>query len=357
MTSIDVLPARALTPETWTAWGAAQASTAELDSPFFRPELTQITASVRDDVEVAVIRDGGRAAGFFPFQRGPGNIAQPVVGRLSEFHGVIAPPDLDWTPEQLLRAADLRSWHFDHLPLSQRRFHPYVWGEAQSPCMDLSHGYEAYREALRRQGSSLAQAERKGRKLAREVGPLRFEFHTDDRAVLEQLIDWKTQQHERTGMLQVMKVEWVVQLLDRVRQIQTPEFSGPLSALYAGETLMAVHLGVCSQQALHIWFPAYNRDYEQYSPGLVLLLELARTAAARGIARIDFGRASERYKENFSNASVPIAEGSIDRRWVHGRVHRNWFRMKRWMRNSPWRTQLEAPLNATRRLRQWLAFR
>jgi CelD/BcsL family acetyltransferase involved in cellulose biosynthesis len=357
MSNIRVLPASQFSVDQWADWEKIQAGVPGLDSAFFHPELTRLTSQVREDVEVAVIENGRTSVGFFPFQRGPRGIAQAVTGRLSEFHGVIVDPSAQWTPSELMRTCGLSSWHFDHLPVTQAHFQPYVWSQSGSPYMDLSRGYEAYRTEQRSKGSSLAQAERKSRKLAREVGPLRFEFHTDEAEVFSSLLEWKTAQHDRTGVLSVLHVEWVTALLGKLAQVQGNNFGGLLSSLYAGDELVAVHLGLYSRAALHIWFPAYDCHYERYSPGLILLLELARAAADRGFHRIDFGRGSERYKANFKSGDIPIAEGSVDRRLVTRNIHRSWHDTKQWMRSSPWGKQLEKPLNATRRLRQWFAFR
>ena len=210
---------------------------------------------------------------------------------------------------------------------------------------------------MRRSGSSLAQVERKARKLEREVGALRFEFHSQDPAVFSSLLDWKTAQYRRTRRLEILATSWVVNLLETVRQTDTPGFGGPLSALYAGDQLVAVHLGLRSRTALHIWFPAYNLRFERFSPGLVLLLRLAEACAARGMARIDFGHGEERYKSNFKTGHIAIAEGAVGRGFLRSTLHATWYRTKRLIRSSRWRRQLEAPLVASQKFRQWVAFR
>lgn len=346
-----------LSEEHWSAWRRIQEARPDLDSPFFSPGLTRAVASVRPDVEIAVISDSGRIVGFFPFQRGPRGVAQSVAGRLSEFHGVIDEQGAAWNPEQLLDGCRLNSWHFDHLPVSQATFRPRIWGEANSPFMDLRDGFDAYRKRMRAGGSSLSQVERKARKMAREIAPLRFEFHTPDPEAFHALLCWKTQQHRRTRVLPVLQVQWVRRLLERVRLTDEDGFRGVFSVLYAGAQPAAVHLGLCSRTAMHIWFPAYNVEFEQYSPGLILLLELAKAASDRGLQRIDFGRGGERYKEDFKTGDTLIAEGSIDRRRLVRAMHRGWYHAKSTIRRSPWRTQLELPLIASRKLRQWLAFR
>jgi CelD/BcsL family acetyltransferase involved in cellulose biosynthesis len=128
------------------------------------------------------------------------------------------------------------------------------------------------------------------------------------------------------------------------------------SVLKAGGETIAVHLGMRTATNLHIWFPAYTIEHEKYSPGLVLLLELAKEGAAKGILRIDFGKGHDRYKHNFKSGEVMIAEGAVEHRFVAGTLRRYWHHTKNWIRSSRFSRQLEAPINATRRLMQWLAF-
>ncbi len=348
--------ARDLTEEDWLLWQQIQESRTDLENPFFHPVLTRSVASVRDDVEIIILKNAVETVGYFPFQRCAGNIAQSIVGRLSELHGVISKPFIHFEPDEMLRAAGLRAWHFDHLPISQHQFENHTWGESGSPIMDISEGYDVYRNVVKKNGSSLKQVERKSRKMAREVGELKFEFHSTDECSFQKLIEWKSEQHHRTGVLQIMKVEWVTALLNLLRQTDTNGFKGQFSTLHAGDNLVAVHLGLRSKSVLHIWFPAYNVQFEKYSPGLVLLLEMAKQSAEENLVRVNMGKGEERYKANFKTGDIPIAEGTVDLRPLSPQLRRGWFNIKRWIRTSPYRKQLEIPLTASRKLRQWNAF-
>ncbi len=350
------LPATELTREEWSHWSAVQLADPSLHSPWFRPELVRLTASVRKDVEVVVMSDRGGRVGFFPFQRGRHGKAQAVVGRLSEFHGAVCPAGLLWSPKDLCRACGITSWHFDHVPASQVAFNPYVWGKALSPYIDLASGYGEYRLDKKRSGSRLEEVDRKSRKLERECGPLRFEFHSQDPEVFSSLLEWKSAQYRRSKILQVFRFPWVVSLLEAVRACDAELWGGPLSALYAGDQLVAVNMGLRSRSALHVWFPAYNLAYSRYSPRLILLLRLAEASAERGIRRIDLGTGNERYKAEFKTGDSVIAESSVGRRSHSARMHGAWYGAKRRIQRSRWRPQLEIPLVLTRRMRQWLRF-
>lgn len=347
-----------LSAEERDLWHQLQDSNPDLDSPFFCLEWIDAVAGVRPNLEVAVLEQSGEIVGFFPFQRGGGGeVGRPAPNRLSEFHGLIARPGLSFDAAAMLRQCRLLAWHFDHLIASQAPFQPHHWSRATSPYMDLSQGFEAYVAARRESGSSLpTEVARKSRKLGREVGPLRFELHAREDDVFRALLDWKTEQHGRTRRLEVLQTPWLIQLLETLRRIDTPRFSGRLSALYAGDHLVAVHLGLASAKSLHVWFPAFSLEYARFSPGIILLMEMARVAAAGGVRRIDLGKGPERYKGEFMTGTTEIAEGSVDLRVAHRTARRAWHGTKRWILASPRRAALARPLEWSRRWRQRRAF-
>jgi CelD/BcsL family acetyltransferase involved in cellulose biosynthesis len=345
-----------MTAAHWQSWTQFQSADRAVENPFFSPEFTHGIAAVRPDVEIAVIRNDGEIAGFLPLQR-DGRHSHPVCGRLSEFHGVIARQGADWSPSDLVKACGLASWRFDHLPDAQTQFAQFIWGHKPSPYMDLGAGFAAYRELQRKAGSTLSQTERKARKLEREVGPLRLEWHTGARDVMDSLIAWKTAQYQRTKRLAIFRHAWVGNMLRELQSIKSPTFQAPMSALYAGDKLLAVHQGITSPTVLHIWFPAYSIEFESYSPGLVLLLKLAEAAAGRGIRRVDFGPGEERYKQCFKSGDLLMAQGYVSHNRLATGLRNAWYGAKVQIRRSPFRPVLEAPLNASRRLRQWLTFK
>ena len=165
-----------------------------LDSPFFRPEFTQCVATVRDDVEIAVLEEAGRPVGFFPYQRERGDIGRPVGGYMAEFQGVILSAGRECSPRDLVRGCGLRAWHFDHLTL-QAGFQPYQWLTAASPYMDVSRGFDAYQASRNQDSNQIRQMLRKTRKVQREIGPVRYEPHCTAGGVLDTLIAWKMEQH------------------------------------------------------------------------------------------------------------------------------------------------------------------
>jgi CelD/BcsL family acetyltransferase involved in cellulose biosynthesis len=299
-----------LAAEHRSVWLELQRHNADLASPYFCPEFVMAVAAVRDDVMITVLEDGGKVVGFFPFQRGRFGSGRPVGGSLSDYHGAILADGATFDVDDLLRESRLGLWTFDHLIASQSSFAAYHRARAVSPALDLSRGYAAYRKRLKDAGRERAtQFDRKARKLARDVGPLRFEAHTTDRRVLSQVLEWKSEQCKRTGVADFFALSWTRDLVERILAIREPHFSGELSALMAGDHLVAAHLGMRSSRAWHWWFPVYDHAFGPYSPGGILLLHVAEEAARRGLEMLDLGKGDDSYKVSFADREIPLAEG------------------------------------------------
>jgi CelD/BcsL family acetyltransferase involved in cellulose biosynthesis len=284
------------------AWRSIQEREPRFESPYFCPEFTRAVGAVRDDVRVVVIENDGRPAGFFPHQRAAWGRGSPVGGALSDYHGVIAAPAAEWSVVELMRAARLSVWSFDHLVDTTGRFAPYVTASAAaSPQIDLA-GFEPPPDFAR-----------KARKLAREVGELAFSLHDPGSGALGRLFEWKSEQYRRTGLADAFGVRWTRALLRRLMITETPSFAGACSVLRAGDEIVAVHAGMRSRGVLHWWFPTYHARYAAYSPGILLLLHIAAAAAAAlGIDKIDLGKGDARYKRSLMTGATPLREGSVE---------------------------------------------
>lgn len=333
MSPIELYRASELPASYWDRWSETQLENPALASPQFRPEWVQILAQVQPDIEVGIIRPGGKPAAFFPFQRTRSAAAGPVGGVLTDIHGIIAPANMRIDFRQLLAGCRLRSWRFDHVPVDQCWLRPYQLEIDPAPVVDLSYGFEAYwNEKQHSHKSWCKQLQRKERKLARDVGPVRFEPHSTAPEALGQLLKWKSQQLSETGMRNPYHEAPTRAILESVVSCETDYFTGCLSALYAGDRLVAALLGQKSGKHLNAWIPSYDVDYAQYSPGAILHMHLARSMADEGITRIELGRGMNPLKRVLGSWDSPLAIGSADTRrigkLVSGIVHHVRFQMK-----------------------------
>src|SRR5438045_3593270 len=79
-------------------WLDIQQQSAVYASPYFRPEFTRSVAAVRQDVEIAVLKQDQATVGYWPFQRGKLNLGRPIGGKMSDYHGPIVRPDTRLDP-------------------------------------------------------------------------------------------------------------------------------------------------------------------------------------------------------------------------------------------------------------------
>ncbi len=310
---IRVIPGREIPPDLIGIWRVLQQSNPALVSPYFCPEFTQAVAAVREDVEIAVLEDGNRVVGFFPYQRGPQDVAVPVGGIFSDYQGLVCAPGFECDPRELLKSCRIVAWDFDHLLTAQTCFAPFHLHTEPSPQIDVSRGYETYAAGRRAAGSE--QIKKCGnlmRRIEREVGPLRFVAHSADVTLLVRVLAWKSQQYLGSSKPDLFALGWTRPLVERIHAMQAEDFAGMLSLLYAGERLVAGHFGMRSWTVWHYWFPSYDEEIAKYSPGLILLLKMAEYAPSAGLRVIDLGKGLSLYKERLMSNAVELAAGSVE---------------------------------------------
>jgi len=206
----------------------------------------------------------------------------------------------------------------------------------ESPYLDLRDGWAGFTGEQARRGSDLLRSVgQKTRKAEREAGPVRFEFDTIDRGAYERLIEWKSARRAHTGTFDVLSLAWMREMLDRILETRTDPFAGVLSVLYVGDQVGAVHLGMRSDTVMHYWFAAYNHQLQRYSPGLILLLQMVKSAADSGITMLRLGKGDEAYKGRFANGATSVASGSVDCRLTRRVANAFWYAARRVSHHSP----------------------
>ncbi|MEV5015992.1 GNAT family N-acetyltransferase [Streptomyces sp. NPDC053780] len=303
-------------------WRDIRAKSTAPRNPFMEPEFTDVVGRVRPRARVAVLYDGGEAAGFLPHERGPLGQGRAIGLGVSDCQGAVLRQGLAPDPRGLLRACSLSSLAFDNLEAEQGLFVPYAAEEHTTYVIDVEKGYEAYENVLRTQAPKFLKTTlAKERRLGRQTGGVRFVFDEREPAALRTLVEWKSAQYRRTGRRDRFAQEWISRLVGRLAQTRAPECTGTLSVLYAGGRPVAAHFGLRSATVLACWFPAYDPDFAKYSPGLVLHLRMAEAAAAEGIGLLDMGRGPAEYKDSLKTGELPVYEGAATRPGTGAALH------------------------------------
>ncbi|CAL9340902.1 hypothetical protein SUDANB145_00264 [Streptomyces sp. enrichment culture] len=311
-----------LGPDDIKMWREIRALTGAPANPFLDPVFTAAVGRVRPGARVAVLQQDGTPVGYFPYEKGLLGRGRAIGLGVSDSQGAVLRPGIRIEPRRLLRACSLASWEFDNLEDGQGAFAAHAVEELASPVVDIDAGYDRYLERLRRDAPGfLRQTLAKERKLARQVGEVRFVLDCRDPAVLRELMRWKSAQYRRTGRRDRFAQEWINTLVGLLAQSGEPECRGLLSVLYAAGRPVAAHFGLRSATVLSWWFPAYDRAYGKYSPGLVLHLRMLEAAAADGIRMVDLGTGPARYKDSLKTRDLRVYEGAVVRPVPGGAAH------------------------------------
>ncbi|MFD9906251.1 GNAT family N-acetyltransferase [Streptomyces sp. NPDC059063] len=317
------------------AWHRAMDESPDFANPFLAPEFAAGIGRYRDGARVAVLREGGEAVGFFPYERGAFGVGRAIGLGLSDCQALVHRPGVTWNARELLRACALSTFEFDHLVEEQKPFGRYVTGTFASPVIDVKVGDGSYAEWLRGAYPGLAKTTlKKERRLSRDLGEMRFVFDERDPGALRTLMRWKSAQYRRTGRMDRFSRPWIVDLVEHLSQLRGAHFTGVLSVVYAGDRPVAAHFGPRSRTVFAAWFTAYDPDLRYYSPGLIMHLRMTEAAGREGVRLIDMGRGDKEYKDWLKTRELRVGEGFATRPHPVAAAHRLWRRPVRGLRNT-----------------------
>ena len=291
-------------------WRRIQAATGMRD-PFLSAEFACCVGLAFREARVAVIDDGAQRIGFLAFMKGRFGAAHALAGYLANMQGFVAAPG-DWTIERVLRAAGIERFEFARWNAAQPLPGPHR--RLDMPVIDLSDGFAAFLSAARARGGRLIKTmDQKRRSEERRDPDLRFEFCTEDLAVLDRLLAWKSQWLRRTGRDDVLADPRVRELIELTTAYRSPSFRGAVSCLRSGDRVLAVFCDLLGEGTLDGWWSAYDPDAGARSPGSVGLLCNIEAATQHEITSFHLGPGSAPQKVKLANRAITVIDGRFER--------------------------------------------
>ncbi|MEP1231641.1 MAG: GNAT family N-acetyltransferase [Litorimonas sp.] len=302
-----------LTAQDWAAWTDMRKGNPALISPYFHPDYVRKIAAVNAGSPIHIIcaYKDEENIGFLAVQGG--NFARPAGAPLSDFHGIIQAKDTQLNFSDILKDTGISAYHFSAAVGVDDLADNQVIKRERTAALDLTTTAQDWRDGLdssyRRHMKS---TRRRIRKAEESIGPRRFVFNSDDPKVFEHLMAWKFKKFEDTGKYNVLSVDWTMAL---IRELwETPTQNGlrcDLHALYLGERLAAVDLGLSDGPVFHSWIVAYDHEFQNFAPGIQLLEGLIDEAVALGYSRIDMGAGLDGYKRHYATHGHDVTGGFI----------------------------------------------
>ncbi len=306
--TITVKRAHELSETDRTAWKELRDSNAATYSPYFHLEYTLLLSELRDDVFIACIYENEAPIAFLPYQGK--RFARPVGAPMTDYQGLICKADARFSVTEILKAANIGAYHFSASVNTQMA--PHFQSEDDGVLLNIDAGAKGWRE--KRDGSyrrHLKSNRRRIRKATEDIGEPRFVWRSKEQEVFDHLITWKKQKFAETGKYDVLSAEWTMALLEQLWQRDDTELKCDMHALYFGERLAAIDLGLSDGQTFHSWIVAYDGELHSYAPGIQLLEGLIDASQELGYDRIDLGVGTDGYKRHYATETVRAGTGFI----------------------------------------------
>lgn len=304
-------------------WAHLRAKNPALYSPYFDIAYCDHIVALRSDTYVVIATRDDVPIAFLPYQSA-GKFAAPIGAPMTDYHGVIKAQDEPLDAAALLQAAGLGAFNFNSLiddPMKGSPAALTIRSEHEAAVMDISKGAESWRAehggSYRR---SLKSLRRRIRNAETEFGERRFVYQSKDEATFKTLMSWKQQQFKTTGKYDVLSAGWTLELLERLWAAPENELRCELHALYFGDRLAAVDLGLTDGLTYHSWIVAYDNDFAAYSPGLQLLEGIIDEAQTLGYSKIDLGAGTDGYKKNYATDPLAVKSGFIALQGPAGKI-------------------------------------
>ena len=294
-----------------------------LYSPYFSYAYTQFISRLCKDVYVLEVKEAQETIALLAFQgqrasNGTFASIRPVGTPMTDYHGFICAPDTKLDVVYILAQAGIGSYSYSALVNSGDFTQHTDRSREKCTVMDLSEGAEKWRAARDSSYRRHLKSNRRRIRKSEELGERRFEFNCTSQDVFDQLITWKREKFHQTGKFDVLGAAWTVPLLKTLWQEgKTADLRADMHALYFGDQLAAVDLGLSDGTTFHSWMVAYNHEFHHLAPGIQLLEGLIDESASLGYQRLDLGAGTDGYKRQYASEDIHVTSGYIAARGLN----------------------------------------
>jgi CelD/BcsL family acetyltransferase involved in cellulose biosynthesis len=343
----DVMRPSALGVGEITLWHQMLASRCSLQRAFFTPTFAQACERATGRAYVAVLYDGGGVRGFLPFQFASTwherlRLAERIGGALSDAAGLVAWPDVRISAAALLRLARLGSMVITHLMEDQELFDlDATWSDIGF-VTDVEAGSDSFFAAMgERSRDFVRDTERRLRRAQRRFGSLdTVRLDRIPGVLIAEVIAQKRAQYKRTQVEDPFDRHDNMRLISALNEAPAPDCRLTLTRLEADGQAIAQHLGPQYRDVLSYWFPVYDPEVRDISPGRLLLWQIIRRAPHDGVKLIDRGVGDAPYKREFATRMTRYGRAFWHAGTVRSLMARSWQSVQ-WRLRGPPRSKAE----------------
>lgn len=307
MLSCDLLKPHDLPTSDLAAWREMMAATPDFASPLLSPDFARAVAGVRDDVRVAVFRDGGKAVGFLAHHRRPNRFARPVGAPFCDYSAIVTFPGSRLRAREALALAGIDRFHVTGLLDPHGVFGAVEGTPDDAYALDLS-GDEPGNNVVKKMAKNI---NRLRRHMVDQLGEVRFIIGDRDPARFDAMLRLKRDQVTKNGLHDFLGAAWVQRLMRDLFDASPDGLHGCMVTLMAGDMPLMYHFGPRLGDHAHPWVSAYDPAFGHLSPGQVFLNDCRLPLKDDGVAWYDLSTGQQHYKPVFCNHHRVVSNATV----------------------------------------------
>ncbi len=272
-------------------------------SPLLSPEFAKRVGNVRSDVRCILVRqDGKLVAVLAVHQRGFGHI-RPVGAPFCDYSGPLIAAGANLTVQDIVTLAGYASFRSSSV-VSRDAYHSNTKDDGSYIIRLQGQSSKDYLESRRMlHAKRFKNFRRLMSKLERDFGKIEFVCGAPDEADLGTLFKWKSQQFKREGLLDVISAKNSRSILDAFGTNgfdDKSKFGGFMTGLKINGRLITAHFGLRKGADFHPWISAYDPEFTDYGPGVLLLYRVIEEMGHMGLETYDLADGHSSYKNYFA---------------------------------------------------------
>ncbi|MEP7209946.1 MAG: GNAT family N-acetyltransferase [Alphaproteobacteria bacterium] len=303
------VPMAQMDQPTVDAWRKLHAQS-PLRSPLTSYEFAHLADDAWGDVEVILGEHRSETVFALPVHMRANRFARPVGGAFSDVHGPLAAEGFAGQAQAILRRAGVSAYRFSGLDDPAEAFAAHVATRDTSLAIALNGPADAYLAERRAANvKRIKNYQRLETKLARERGELKLIAPDRSEEHFERLLEWKRDQLDRSGYFDFLDVAANRRLLDLARHAAGQGLAGLHLTLMLNDRPIAGHFGVRLGAHYHPWIAAYDPEFADFSPGIILISRAILAMPALGLTHYELGVGHTHYKKHYANIERAVGAG------------------------------------------------
>jgi len=173
--------------------------------------------------------------------------------------------------------------------------------------VNLPANWDTYFNGLKK---NLRSDSRRQQRRLKEIGTLEFvcaNNFKDKNEIIKTMITQKRRRYQETGVSDFLALEEYRKFYKGLASIQSEKLNIHCSSLILDGTKVATHVGFVDKTTFFYLMPTYEGgEWEKYSPGRLLLIELFNWAINNNLKFFDFTIGGEAYKKDWCNIETGL---------------------------------------------------